>query len=421
MRSDGYRRKILVSATTLPRFDGDPEPRFVLDLCKELQKSFDVTILAPADPRAALRDSLEGIEVVRYRYAFWRRIEVLAYPGAILPRLKRMPVYWALVPLLVAGLYRATRSLLGENHFDCVHCHWVLPQGLVQAFVSRKGSPPFIVTSHGADAFALDHALTRRLKRYVLRRAAAVTVVSHAVRERLAAQGAMTLEDKDIHVIPMGVELNRFTPNRRDSDWAERFNLSCPVMLFVGRLSEKKGVTYLLRAMAREPLRSTTASLAIVGDGPLRESLGTEAESLGIADRVRFLGPMDHRDLPIAYASSDIFVAPSIIAEGGDREGLPTVLCEAAASGLPAIATRVGGIPEVVRDGETGILVDEKNPDALSIALASLIGSSSERTQMGRAARLHIQRFGWTRLGERYRALITEAICLSKKNGPADA
>ena len=130
---------------------------------------------------------------------------------------------------------------------------------------------------------------------------------------------------------------------------------------------------------------------------------------------------MDHRDLPIAYASADVFVVPSIIAEGGDREGLPTVLCEAAASGLPAVATRVSGIPEVVRDGETGILVDEKSPDALGLALASLVGSSSERTRMGQAARYHIQSFDWTRLGEQYRALIAEAVGLGREKAPSGA
>ena len=420
MTNHGRGGKILVTTTTLPRFSGDPEPRFVLDLSKELQKSFDVTILAPADPRGALRDRLDDIDVVRYRYAFWRSLEVLAYPGAILPRLKETPVYWGLVPLLVAGLYRAVRSLLRENRYDCVHCHWLLPQGIVQAFVSEKTGPPFIVTSHGADAFALDHPLMRPLKRYVLGRAAAVTVVSQAIREKILTQGPVHLKDKDIHVIPMGVDLGRFTLENRDPDWAVRLDLSRPVILFVGRLSEKKGLTYLLHAMSREPLRSTTASLAIIGDGPLRTVLAGEAESLGLGARVRFLGPMDHRELPVAYASADIFAAPSIVAEGGDREGLPTVLCEAAASGLPAIATRISGIPEVVRDGETGILVDEKSPDALGAALTRLVNSSSERTRMGQAARFHIQGFDWTRLGERYRALIAEVVRSSREKAPSD-
>lgn len=403
--------KILVTTSTLPRFAGDPQPRFVLDLAKGLQKHFDVTVLAPADPKAALEENLEGVHVVRYRYAPARSMELLAYPGAILPRLESNPANWTLVPLLLAGLYRATRRLLNSGDFACVHCHWLLPQGAVQAMLFRRPSdPPFVVTSHGADAFALNQGIFRRLKRFVIRHAAALTVVSEAIRQLIVGSDGLGLSDRDIEVIPMGVDLQRFSPRFRDEGWTARYGLTRPVILFVGRLDEKKGVTYLLQAMAMEPLQSTSASLAIVGDGPLRQALDSEAQSLGIAHRVRFFGAMDHQELPTVYASADVFCAPSVVAQSGDREAVGIVLFEAAASALPSVATRVGGIPEVVRDGETGILVAEKDPASLALALHAFVINDERRVAYGKNALKHVRRFDWEIVSEMYSRVIRRAI-----------
>jgi glycosyltransferase involved in cell wall biosynthesis len=390
-----------------------------LDLSKELQKSFDVTILAPADPQAVLDEVLEGVHVVRYRYGFSRSQETLAYPGAILPRLRQHPTNWLLVPLLLRGLYREVLRQLRSGRFDCVHCHWLLPQGLAMYMAQRRIPVPYVVTSHGGDAFALDGSIAAAfLKRRIMKKAASVTVVSRAIKDRLLGDPRLRPADTPIEIIPMGVDLKRFQAVNRDERWPSRHDLSRPVVLFVGRLAEKKGLSYLLQAFAREPLRSTAASLAIIGDGPLRVALDHEVRTLGLTSRVRFLGAMEHRELQTAYASADIFCAPSIIAEGGDREGLPTVLCEAAASGLPAVASRISGIPEVVLDGDTGILVNERDVQGLSEALAALVVDPTKRVRLGESARRRIEPFGWESLGERYRSLIAAAIAANRR-GPA--
>ncbi len=403
--------RLLVTTSTLPRFAGDSIPRFVLDLSKGLQKDFDVTILAPADPSAALEEEFEGVHVVRYRYAPLRSLETLAYTESMLPQLRKNPAYWLLVPLFVLGFYRATRRLLRERDFACVHCHWLLPQGVVQALMFRRqGDPPYVVTCHGSDVFGMNHPLIRPLKRLTLRRAAMVTVVSEAIREYLVENYAPDFDRERSRVIPMGVDLDRFDPGLRDDDWPQRFGLKRPVILFVGRLAEIKGVTYLLQALALEPLRSTAASLAIAGYGPLRDELEEEAERLGFADRVRFLGAMDHRQLPTVYASADIFCAPSVVAEGGARESFGVVLCEAGASGLASVTTRVGRTSAVVRDGETGMLVDEKDPRDLSRALAVLVTDPDRRAAYGSKARERVREFGWNTVSSKYTRAIRDCI-----------
>ena len=138
----------------------------------------------------------------------------------------------------------------------------------------------------------------------------------------------------------------------------------------------------------------------------MRGALSAKIEALGIANRVRFLGALDHSQLPTIYASADIFCAPSVVSEGGDREAFGVVLCEAAASGLAAVASRVGGIPEVVWDGETGILVPEKDPKALSHALADLISDPDRRILYAKNALERVQAFGWKRVSDKFASVI---------------
>jgi hypothetical protein len=137
------RPTVLVTTSTLPRWHGDPEARFVLDLARHLQPRYDIRILARAYPRSALDEELEGVRVIRYRYGPLRRCETLTNPGAIMGRLSANPALWALVPALLGGLYRAVWRQLASTRVDCVHAHWLLPQGVVQAALAgRPGSPP---------------------------------------------------------------------------------------------------------------------------------------------------------------------------------------------------------------------------------------------------------------------------------------
>lgn len=411
--------KLLVTTSTLPRFEGDSTPRFVLDLALGLRDRYDITVLAPAGPATALEEDIQGVRVVRYRYAPMRSLEKLASSGGMLPLLKSNPAWWLLVPLLVLGLYRATRRQIKSTEFDCVHCHWLIPQGIVQAFISgRAGRPPFVITCHGSDVFGLNHRVILWFKRFALRRASAVTVVSGAVKAFLLEKAGADLDQERLYVASMGVDLERFNPGRRAENWPTRNGLTRPVILFVGRLVAAKGVTHLLRALAMEPLRSSAATLAIIGEGPLQSDLAAEAERLGIADRVGFLGAQDHRQLSEAYASADIFCAPSVELEGQSREGLPTVLCEAAGSGLAAVASRVGGIAEVVQDGETGLLVSAGDSEALSRALYDLVDDAARRATMGQTARAKIVNFGWDKVSDRFSDILGRAGTVNaRENG----
>lgn len=184
-----------------------------------------------------------------------------------------------------------------------------------------------------------------------------------------------------------GLDAARFPPpSAREIGRAER-----PVtILSVGRAVQKKGYDDLLLALARLPV-SIDWRFRHVGGGPLLAPLKRRARQLGLEDRIEWLGPRAQADVLECYRQSDIFVLPSRIAPDGDRDGLPNVLMEAQSQDLPCISTAIAGIPELIVDGETGVLVPPGDVDALSTALARLACDEPERVRLGRAGQLRVR------------------------------
>jgi glycosyltransferase involved in cell wall biosynthesis len=161
------------------------------------------------------------------------------------------------------------------------------------------------------------------------------------------------------------------------------------VILSVARLIEKKGIEVLLEALARISPELHWRFVQ-VGDGPLKERLVERARHLKIHQRVEWRGALTQDKLLLEYRNADLFALASRIASDGDRDGLPNVLLEAQSQGLPCVATRVSAIPELVRDGQTGLLVQENDPDALARALEALISSPARRRALGLAGQAQV-------------------------------
>ncbi|MEX2104007.1 MAG: glycosyltransferase family 4 protein, partial [Bacilli bacterium] len=279
---------------------------------------------------------------------------------------------------------------------------------MIQSLFTQKYYPPYIITGHGADVLSLNKGIFKSIKQYAINHAAAITVVSNPLKDKL--QSSFNIDEQDFRVISMGCDINRFSPKYRVEGYFEKYGLYSPVVLFVGRLAEKKGIEYLIKAFKILSTNQTNASLAIVGDGPMKVRLVQLTKELGLDSCIRFIEAQNHSILPTIYASADIFCAPSIIAKDGDAEGLPTVLIEAGSSGLPVVSTRVSGIPEVILDKRTGLLVNQRNSDELAEALTTLLKSSELRMRMGMAARDYVQRYDWTVIGDKFASLIMDTI-----------
>ena len=401
--NDG-RPKLLVLASTFPRWEGDTEPRFVESLSFELAKNFDVVVLAPHCRGAARREEFVNagvtIGVRRYRYCF-AALETLAYDGGMLSRVRQNPLRLLLLPLfLIAQLFAIVR-LQREFRFDAIHAHWIVPQGVVAAVLRTwsRSMPPVLVTSHGGDLYALRGRILERLKRWVLGKADAVTVVSDAMREYCEQQG---IAPEWIIVQSMGVDLDsKFTPG--DGEQAR------DGIIFVGRLVEKKGVAHLIEAMALLADRYPDLSLKIVGDGPLRESLETLAAKLGVQDRVNFTGSVLNEDVPDYLRGAAISVMPSVVASSGDQEGLGLVAVEALGCGCAVVAFDLPAVRDTIRHGETGLMAKPGSAADLADKIATLLDDDKLRAELAETGRRHaLGKFNWKAVGESYTNIITE-------------
>jgi glycosyltransferase involved in cell wall biosynthesis len=229
------------------------------------------------------------------------------------------------------------------------------------------------VAKRNVDAFETRRQVS--VQRLAHRLATHVTAVSEAVADTVVALG---VPRERVTVIPNGVDTARFAPDVRPAEPLGR-SPGVPVIGSVACLAPRKDLGTLLEALARLAADGTRFEAVVVGDGPERGELESRARALGLDGRVRFLG--ERRDIERLLPGMDVFVLSS------REEGIPNALLEAMAAGRPAVATAVGGTPEVLRDGETGWLVPARSPQALAAALAEALGRPDEARRRGAAAR----------------------------------
>lgn len=396
--------RLLVLASTYPRWSDDVEPGFVHELSKRLVGDFQVTVLAPHAPGAAFDEVMDGVHIQRFRYAP-AALETLVNEGGVLSNLKHHPWKWLLVPSFLIGMAWRLRRQVKFWAPDVIHAHWLLPQGLAVAALCSLGivKTRFVATTHGADLFALNGQPFRWLKQYVVRRAAAITAVSDAMRAELVALGAHA---DVVTVQPMGVDLTgRFSPRADEAR-------SLHDLLFVGRLVEKKGLRHLIDAMPAIIDALPDSRLLIAGFGPEESVLRRRVAVLGLEARILFLGAVKQVDLPRLYRSAALFVAPFVEAASGDREGLGLVSVEAAGCECPIVASDLPAVREVFGDGPDVHLVPPGDAGALASACVAALQTplqERERSATNFRARL-ISRFDWNQQARAYRDLFLRLV-----------
>jgi colanic acid/amylovoran biosynthesis glycosyltransferase len=305
------------------------------------------------------------------------------YPQVSALGLVEAAAYWASgqAPRFLGALRRAGTRL--------IHAHYGL-NGVKALPFARALGCPLVVTFHGHDVAGLFRAnrFTARYFQYqrgarrMFERASLLLCASAELAQLLIERFAAPVARVRVH--RLGIDLERFAKVERP----ER----APTVLMVGRLVEKKGMSFGLRAFAQARQREPEARLAIVGDGPLRRALEDEAGRLGIAEAVRFMGALPSEGVRAAMGEADLLLCPSVETQRGDRESGVLVLKEAAATGLATVGTRHGGIPEIIEHEQTGLLVPERDVGALAEALIELLGSHALRTRLGDAARAKMER-----------------------------
>jgi glycosyltransferase involved in cell wall biosynthesis len=371
-------------------------------------------MLVPADQEAG--STVEhGISVHRFAYlpCSWRK---LAYGSGMLPNLVHQPWLWLQVPFLVLIMLVHLIRLVRRIRPDVIHAHWVIPQGLLAAICRPLTPAPIIISAHGADAFGLRGGVFARLKRYALRRSNAWTANTGTTSSALRHVGYNDVPDP--YIIPMGVDVDHFSRGRRNRLRTGPDD-QC-VLLFVGRLVEKKGVADLIQAFALLSKEiQEKCVLWVAGEGHMRPSLENKAEKLGIARKIRFWGNIDQDALPDLYAAADIFVGPSIVDKAGDTEGQGVVFLEASCAGLAIVATRAGGIIDVVHHEENGLLVSPGAPEELAAAITSLVQNEPLRARLGSRARAQVrEKYSWQVIAEKFENLYLDHCTPHTDSGP---
>jgi glycosyltransferase involved in cell wall biosynthesis len=394
--------RILVLTSTYPRWSGDREPPFVFELCRRLAAHHEVLVIAPHCEGAAVEEASGNLQVRRFRYAP-ERLETLAYEGGILEKLRRARWRYLLVPPFLLAQWLAALRAVRKARPEVIHAHWIVPQGLVAllaGFGARGRRPAVVCTSHGADLFALRSPLALRVKAWVARRAAALTVVSSAMVAEGKRLGASA---RDVRVMPMGVDAReRFCPAPVDR--------SADEVLFVGRLVAKKGVVHLLHAFATVAASVRGATLTIVGAGPLAAELRSTAEELGIGAAVSFAGALPNDELPRRYQRAAVLAVPSVVTREGDQEGLGLVIAEALACECPVVASDLPAIADIVEDGSTGLLARPGDARDLAEKILRVLRDPEGARRLARRGRqVVLERFDWESVARGYRDLLSAA------------
>ena len=294
------------------------------------------------------------------------------------------------------------RELVARTGADIVHAHGYKADIYVY-FALRTSATPFVSTCHNWIDSDLFVSLYGRFDRLILRNYAAVVAVSKDVKQRLLKSGVR----KDaIHMIRNGIDLRPYDnapPSLRDGSSPN----DPPIVGFIGRLSSEKGPDIFLRAAAQVLAEVPATKFVVVGDGPDRDKLESLIDELRIRESVSMLGRRN--DMPSVYASLDIMVSSS------RTEGLPMAILEGMASSLPLVATPVGEVPTLVRDGHTGVLIPSENVDSLASEVVKLLRNPAQQKRLGVAGRKLIQdEFSAARMTDNYLRVYQEAASRRK-------
>jgi glycosyltransferase involved in cell wall biosynthesis len=397
--------RVLFVTTTYPLKAGDSIPSFVADLAAALVRDHGVRVrvIAPHHPSAPRRETVNGVEIVRFQYALSPARQCVAYGGGIPDNLKNYPrAKWQL-PGFFAGMTAAVWR--HAKWADLIHAHWVEPAFLAMtANRLRRGRRPMVVSIHSLKPRA------SRLARHTLARADRVLFNSRYTLSQAREKGYFPCNGQ---VVYQGFDDTLFGTQPRRGELRTRLNIApdATLILALGRLIEVKGLHVLAAAADSILTPRPGAHLVIAGDGPMRAQIQTLVDATQSRARIHLPGALPRADVATLLAGADLFLNPGIIDSGGRAEGLGITTIEAMASGLPTVGSAVGGIPETIVDGVTGRLVPSGDPETLAAAVNRLLDDPETRRRMSDAARnVARERFTWPVLAASVASVYRELV-----------
>ena len=296
--------------------------------------------------------------------------------------------------------FLAILKAVRKYKINFIHCNWLIPQGFFAFIINKIFNIPYILTALGGDVFAFRNMPGfRSLKTLVLKHCCLCTANSLDLIEHLKILSPTT----KLQYIPVGVDEEFFNEGNFDPQLKTDLEITGPFLLAVGRFAEKKGFKYLIDAMPAILNEFPKTKLVLVGYGPQEADLKSQTKILGLEECILFVGGKSRLELSRYYATADIFIGPSIIAQGGDTEGQPAAFIEAMASKTAIIASDVGGIKDIIEDGKTGLLVPQKDSGQITKAIITLCKNATLKQDLEENGKQHIlEKFRWKAVAQQY-------------------
>ena len=392
--------RILHVVTAFPRTPDDVIVPWLVELLRRLQAAGHEVEVFTSSYRGAPDQVFAGIPVHRFRY-FPAAFEDLTHEENTPDRLRRSFRHKIMPPFYLAAGVPAIWRLCRRRRYHIIHVHWPLPHMLFGWAAQRACDARIVTTWYGLELRWMKSSLgfLTGFVRRALRSADENVAISSATAREIAS-----IEPVPVRVIPYGIGFPEVAAARR-ANADGTFTI-----LFVGGLLERKGVTHLVDAVRRLPARLPW-KLVLVGEGPDLADLQAQARAGGIEDRVAFRGQVPDAELHAAYSAADVFVLPAVVDSRGDTEGLGVVLLEAMNYHLPVIASGLGGITDIVLHEKTGLLVPQRDPQALADALLRIADDPALAARLAAGGHQHAQQnFSWEVITDRWEECYADAV-----------
>lgn len=374
--------KVCILTTSFPAYEGHFQSPFILGLARSIaDNGVEVDVVCPFYKEGKKKEEVIGkVKVHRFQYLFPVSMQRIYQGGGLPHNLKKS--WFSRLELIPYLFFYLMKSIKYGKKADVIHAQWTL-SGLVGVFLKKIYQKPLVLSTRGvALSIASKNDLMRPILKFILNNCDLITPNNIHHEAPLRRLG---ISNEKIRPVPNGVDIALYKP--RDKGGLRK-RLGIPknrkVILFVGWFIERKGVDYLIKAFPSVISSNKDAMLYLVGEGSLRESIEDFAVKSGIKDSVKILNPMTPGDIALWMSAADVFVLPSL------SEGRPNVIYEAMLSGLPIVATDIGGTNELIQHRKNGLLVKPRDPNGLAEGINLILRNNNFASDIAKKARKHI-------------------------------
>lgn len=386
----------------MPRFKQDSNSAsFISELAEGLAKlGHDIIVLTPYDP--LFQNYKRPYKVITYKYIWPAFLHKSGYSRVLKGDKKMKPEMYLLSTLMSISALLHLIKIVRQDKIDIISSHWVVPNGFIAYLASKVTGVPYTVTIPGSDVFLAGKSTFFRLATGLASRGAN-WVISDS-QHYLEQLGRLNISPKNTSVVRYGVDTKSLKPTPKDMKLLKELTISQNdnVVLALGRFVEKKGFVYLIEAMPKVIRKIKNTKLILVGDGELRSAFEKKIRKLKLIDKVIFTGAVPYTDRARYYNLADVFVMPSVKDSKGNIDASPVAMMDAMVCGIPVVATKYSGSPDLVINGQTGWMVKENSSGEIAEAIVKLLGIR-DKTHLKRTTRnVAVNNFSLEKTGEHY-------------------